>query len=1344
MPHLQFFGDDGIIQMGEFPENWIESLMMGWDVADLSEMNMAYDGDPVQLKNGDYDLTVKDLVVKGGVLDIVIERRYRSTSRYNSRFGYGWDMNYNIKVRKLHDVNKLVLINGENRRHEYTLDPNSDPNEPVYVSQAGLYDYIVANQDGTLTLVKKHGTEINFDINGNLSSIIDRNGNSIAFTYDNGGLLPINGPSDYFVGQDYGLIAQEYMLTKITDDLDRDINFTYDANGLLSTITDFTGRCWTYTYDPNTNDLLTVTCPNTPAYPNGLTTTYTYENHNLLTATDANGQTYLTNTYYSNDKVHQQTYGDGYYTFNYDPNNNQVTVTDRKGFDRTTVYNSSGNPISVTIDTEGLRATDPASYTTKHWYNSNMEVTKTLLPSGNYVTYGYDSMGNLLKVAAEPNNGEPNIVTTYTYDPNWNFIKTVTDPLGKITTYNYDSNNGNLLSITSPTVSTPTGDANAVVSFTYNIYGQPETVTAPDSIVTKCEYYTDANDANNFGHLWKTIVDYNETAGLNITTEYEYDRLGRAIKVTDSNDNIAQLTYNNLDQLTKATAPSPFNYVTNFSYHKTKKLKTLERPIDDSNQVTSYTYNILDKLKTVTNPLGYVTTNSYDNSENLSNIEDAEENNTHYDYDERDLLWKVTDANGNVTEYSYTHNGKLEKIKAQDGNETTYSYDGFDRLKVITYPDDTNEVFSYDKNSNLTGKKTRKDEVISFQYDALNRMTVKNGPADPNIYYRYDIAGRLYDVNDLRSVSNGGGITTYDYDRIGRVEQVNDIEGRLVDYDYDERGLRTALIYPDDSNVTYKYDSLSRLTEIRYNNSIVASYDYDELSRRKLLTLNNDTDVNVIYEYDLGNRLTKLTNNLDGASSIVFEYTSYDKVGNRKNMLVDGSEHIYNYDVLYQLTHVNYPSGAGADANYFYDSLGNRTSVYNGSTTTYTADSNGMNQYTSVGGTSFDYDKNGNLTSDGTYTYTYDAENRLIDVNDVNGNIAEYKYDFAGRRVSKTVGGATTKYCYDGDKIIAEYDGSNNLLRKFVYGPGIDEPILMINISGGNETKYFYHFDGLGSVVGLSNSSGTVVERYSYDVFGEPNRTSSLGNPYLFTGRAYDDETGNYYYRARYYKPSIGRFLQTDPIGYTAGLNLYTYCGNNPLNFIDTYGKNFFGGLVSLIAGNGFDTSYNMGWSEAGQIGKAGLQGGGQGLAAWADGVIPFANPFENYYDSSDPTLKFSQAMGHVSRDALLAAAIPNIGTWVKNPLLYEIGSKTLPTTKYLELGLKGLSAIDKGRKIIQDAGGLWLALKPVGTSAYATTILEGGTPGAWLTLEALLEGADLKWPNLFGDLFTNPEGSKK
>lgn len=165
------------------------------------------------------------------------------------------------------------------------------------------------------------------------------------------------------------------------------------------------------------------------------------------------------------------------------------------------------------------------------------------------------------------------------------------------------------------------------------------------------------------------------------------------------------------------------------------------------------------------------------------------------------------------------------------------------------------------------------------------------------------------------------------------------------------------------------------------------------------------------------------------------------------------------------------------------------------------------------------------------------------------------------------------RYCYDGDQVIAEYDGSGNRLRRYVYGSGIDEPVCMINVDGQAETVYYYHFDGLGSVRGLSDESGEIVEKYEYDVFGKltaTEGTESTENPYYFTARRLDSETSLYYYRARYYAPNIGRFMQGDPLGldpaggkynpfnpvrqYADGANLYAYVKNNPITNIDPYG----------------------------------------------------------------------------------------------------------------------------------------------------------------------------------------------
>jgi RHS repeat-associated protein len=185
-----------------------------------------------------------------------------------------------------------------------------------------------------------------------------------------------------------------------------------------------------------------------------------------------------------------------------------------------------------------------------------------------------------------------------------------------------------------------------------------------------------------------------------------------------------------------------------------------------------------------------------------------------------------------------------------------------------------------------------------------------------------------------------------------------------------------------------------------------------------------------------------------------------------------------------------------------------------------------------------------------TTAYTFDDENRLVQVVRGYGTII-YAYDPLGRRIAKSFGDVVNWYVYDGNAIIAAYNSSGTVTARYAHGLNIDEPLA---VQRGSATS-FYHADGLGSIVVLTNAAGSVVQTYSYDSFGNITPSGSINQPYTYTAREYDYETGLYYYRARYYDPKAGRFVTRDPIGFEGGdVNLYGYVKNNPISFVDPYG----------------------------------------------------------------------------------------------------------------------------------------------------------------------------------------------
>jgi RHS repeat-associated protein len=964
-----------------------------------------------------------------------------------------------------------------------------------YQPPPGIFDNLVRNGDGTFTLTRKDRSVLQFDSGGVLTSLEDRNGNLTTLTFDAGDRL-----------------------TAVTDPSSRTLTFSYDASDRITSVTDPLGRVTTYAYDAN-GDLVSVTDPE------GQTTSYTYDaNHQMLSITDPRANVIMTSVYDEQGRVTSQTNADGdTWTFSY---GDRVTMeTDPRGCATVHAYD---------FRYRETQRTDCLGGVTTYTYDAFGNRASITDPLGRATTMTYDSRGNLLSVTNALSN-----TTTFTYDAQDNLLSR-TDPLGRVTTYTYDAN-GNLL--------TSTDALAGVTSFTYDGEGQLLTATDP----------------------------------LSNTSTFTYDCNGY-----------------------QSSAADPLGNTTSFTYDDGGRLLTQTDPLLHT---TTYTYDDVDRLLTVTDAMGHVTTYTYDANGNRTSVTDANGKTTTYTYDALNRLATVTDAESGVVTYTYDSVGNRISMTDANSHTTSYAYDPLDRLISVTDPEGNITAYTYDAVGNRLTRTDANGATTTYTYDALNRLTRISYPDQPPVSYTYDAVGNRLSMTDLT------GTTTYTYDVLHRLTSVTNPGGATVSYTYDAAGNRLSLTYPDDKTVSYDYDDASRLVTVADWAARVTSYDYDEASRLTDTDLPNG--VHTERTYDDATRLLSIAHTKAG-NLLTVAYT-VDNLGNRltrtETVGVDSPlTDTYGYDDLYRLTSVVY-GGPYDEQTYSYDPMGNRLQLVEGATTTdYAYDA--ADGLLTAGSTTFEFDANGNQVREGNRTFTYDRENRLIQVADwtsaPDGTCADTNWDgtvnsgdllavanaFGTRAGPDTyqpvldprqdgvvnagdlllITGKLLEQCqvvdanaYNGDGLRV-YRSQDGATERHVWDVAATLPVILQDSSGlayvhgldliGTEDasgQHYYLYDGLGSAIGIADSSGVPEAWYSYDVFGAVvGQTGSVENDFTFTGERWDYSTGLLYLRARYYESANGRFVSRDPYPGLAGvprsLNRHTYVGNNPANLTDPAG----------------------------------------------------------------------------------------------------------------------------------------------------------------------------------------------
>lgn len=898
--------------------------------------------------------------------------------------------------------------------------------------------------------------------------------------------------------------------------------YFYNAQGLHLSTRDSVNRLTSFQYDQE-NRLVSFTDPT------GSQTTLSYSGERLTQITDPANR--VTNFNYNGDgNLVEVQFPDGSSKeFSYDADNLMIQEVNQRGY--ATSYNFNDLKKLVSVTTPDNATIELQDSTSKTHYNSLDGSSRKLV---NYNEASSDGIADTIK---NPKGAE----TAFVKEVN-GYVSKIIDAEDRATLIERDSE------------------------------GRPTKITRPD---------------NTFSQF-----TYNQITG-DLVARYE-----------SSTNSTESFTYNERGQLTLHTSPSGRTVERQYDLNTGLLLKE----IDHRGVFILRTYGYLGLISSITNNLGQISSYLYDNHGNLTNSilpmneeviytrdlagniitkKSPKNEVTGFNYDSFNRLTSVITPSSQTTTYSYLPTGELTQIISPNNNITTYDYNVMGRLVKKTSPKGQLHQLSYDQNGNVIQEIDPKGQIKTYEYNLLDQLVRKILP-DNEYTYSYTDSGKPYIVTSMNSSFELSYTQIHGEEYLTGVSQnVEDIPTNTMTYSYSPDGQVTSMS-SDFINMSYSYDGSGNLKQVQ--NSLGQSFGFGYDNSNRLTSVNS---AGVIFTQNVFDANSFLTEIVHRKSNIVVSSFNYTRDANnyRQTMTTLHGTHSYQYDNEGQLISASHPEADAIHSleSFSYDSLGNRMAENQGN---YVYDDKTF-QLVEDWKFIYAYDLNGNLVtkqekglSGNVQNFTYSSENQLIQIDFIEGgNLTKqaiYSYDALGRRVKKRVlennQETIRKYVYNSNEIIAELDEENEILVRYTHSGLRTDDVLAMNVtSNGVSTgfapstgNYYFLKDGLGSVTDITDSTGHVVQHFVYSSFGKIlkiqngglDKTTSpdIKSSFTYTNREYDFESGLYHYRARYYDPSPGRFLQEDPYPGIALLPIsfttaYTYAVNNPIMNTDPNGK---------------------------------------------------------------------------------------------------------------------------------------------------------------------------------------------